>query len=218
LRFKRSIWAGDLHTTQFAATHRFLYFCQYFAKEYLSILTAAPKNEILVLCFRGHPGFGYPKKESERCHEQRKEGEIMKSFKIIFVFWALISTPLFISSTDVFGQTDSSDEVGRLIEDLSNESWQIRWDAAAALGETKDPRAIGPLSAALKDENSYVRMTAARSLGMMDDPRVILPLIEALKDDSHGVKKNAALSLKIRTGQDFGKDPEAWSKWWEENK
>jgi HEAT repeat protein len=118
----------------------------------------------------------------------------------------------------MISQAIGSDEVERLIKDLKNESWQIRWDAAAALGEMKDPRAIEPLRAALKDENSYVRMTAARSLGMIDDPRVIEPLIEALKDDSHGVKKNAALSLKIRTGQDFGKDPEAWMKWWEQNK
>jgi HEAT repeat protein len=53
---------------------------------------------------------------------------------------------------------------------------------------------------------------------MIDDPRVMDPLIEALKDESHGVKKNAALSLKMRTSQDFGKDPEAWQKWWEQNK
>jgi len=61
-------------------------------------------------------------------------------------------------------------------------------------------------------------MTAARSLGMIEDPRVIAPLIQALKDESHGVQKNALLSLKARTGHDFGKDPEAWQKWWEQNK
>jgi hypothetical protein len=68
------------------------------------------------------------------------------------------------------------------------------------------------------DENSYVRMTAARSLGMFSDPRVIDPLIQALRDESHGLQKNAILSLKERTGQDFGKDYEAWRRWWEQNK
>jgi len=121
-------------------------------------------------------------------------------------------------STDVIGQTGSSEEVDQFVEDLQNESWQIRWDAAAALGETKDPRGIDPLITALKDENSYVRMTAARSLGMINDPRVIAPLIQALRDESHGVQKNALLSLKERTGQDFGKDYEAWRRWWEQNK
>ena len=114
------------------------------------------------------------------------------------------------------GPSGYAADMDQLIKDLQNSSWQIRWDAAAALGETKDPRAVGPLSAALQDENSYVRMTAARSLGMIDDPRVVAALIQALKDESHGVRKNAMLSLKERTGQDLGKEPEAWLKWWEE--
>jgi len=139
-------------------------------------------------------------------------------FKTFFAFLIMTCIALWIFSTNVAGQAGKPDEVDQLIKDLQNESWQIRWDAAAALGETQDPRGIGPLSTALKDENSYVRMTAARSLGMIEDPRVIAPLIQALKDESHGVQKNAALSLKIRTGQDFGKDPEAWQKWWEQNK
>ena len=138
--------------------------------------------------------------------------------KIIFVFLVLASFALCFFSSDVIGQASSSEEIDQLVKDLKNESWQIRWDAAAALGEIKDPRAIDPLSKALQDENSYVRMTAARSLGMIEDPRVISPLIQSLKDDSHGVKKNAALSLKIRTGQDFGKDYEAWRRWWEQDK
>ena len=133
-------------------------------------------------------------------------------------FLVLTGLALCCFSTVVSGQTGSSEEVDQLVKDLQNESWQIRWDAAAALGEIKDPRTIDPLSKALQDENSYVRMTAARSLGMIEDPRVIPPLLLALKDDSHGVKKNAALALKIRTGQDFGKDYEAWRRWWDQNK
>ena len=135
-----------------------------------------------------------------------------------FVFLVLVGFALCFFSSDGIGQAGSSEEIDQLVKDLQDESWQVRWDAAAALGETKDPRAIGPLSEALQDENSYVRMTAARSLGMIEDPRVIEPLIQALQDDSHGVKKNAALSLKIRTGQDFEKDYEAWRRWWEQNK
>ena len=136
----------------------------------------------------------------------------------ISTFLVLTGFVLCFFSTDMIGQTSSSEEIDQFVKDLQNQSWQIRWDAAAALGEIKDPRAIDPLSKALQDENSYVRMTAARSLGMIEDPRVIAPLIQALKDDSHGVKKNAVLSLKIRTGQDFEKDYEAWRRWWEQNK
>jgi HEAT repeat protein len=141
-----------------------------------------------------------------------------KRFKTRVTFLVMTGFVLCISATFVAGQAGNSDNVDQIIKDLQSDSWQIRWDAAAALGETKDPRGIGPLSTALKDENSYVRMTAARALGMIDDPRVIDPLIQALRDESHGVQKNALLSLKERTGQDFGKDPQAWQKWWDQNK
>ncbi len=141
-----------------------------------------------------------------------------RRFKPLFTFLVMIGFVLFISSTFVAGQADNSENVDQIIKNLQDDAWQTRWNAAAALGETKDPRGIGPLTTALKDENSYVRMTAARSLGMIDDPRVIDPLIQALRDESHGVQKNALLSLKERTGQDFGKDPEAWQKWWDQNK
>ncbi|MBW2431674.1 MAG: HEAT repeat domain-containing protein [Deltaproteobacteria bacterium] len=141
-----------------------------------------------------------------------------KRFKTLVMFLVMMGFAPCIFLTDAAGQAGNSDNIDQIIKDLQNDSWQIRWDAAAALGETKDPRGIDPLSTALKDENSYVRMTAARSLGMIDDLRVIEPLIQALRDQSHGVQKNALLSLKERTGQDFGKDPDAWQKWWEQNK
>ena len=141
-----------------------------------------------------------------------------KRFKTLFTFLVMTGCALCIFLDVAAGQAGNPDTVAQIIKDLQSDSWQVRWDAAAALGETKDPRGIGPLSTALKDENSYVRMTAARSLGTIDDPRVIDPLIQALRDESHGVQKNALLSLKERTGQDFGKDPEAWQKWWEQNK
>ena len=70
----------------------------------------------------------------------------------MFMFLALTGFALCFFSTDVMGQAGSAGEVDQLIKDLQNESWQIRWDAAAALGETKDPRAIDPLGKALQDE------------------------------------------------------------------
>jgi HEAT repeat protein len=120
-----------------------------------------------------------------------------------------------MAAADVLAQGDPVDQS---IKDLRDESWQIRWNAAGALGDTGDPRAVEPLAAALKDENSYVRATAATALGAINDPRVIDPLIGALKDESHGVRKNAALSLKKRTGQNFGQDYEAWRQWWQKNR
>ena len=128
---------------------------------------------------------------------------------------ALMMVLAWVAAADVSAQGDPVDQ---LILDLHDASWQIRWNAAGALGDTGDPRAIEPLAAALKDENSYVRATAALALGAIDDPRVIAPLIGALQDESHGVRKNAAYCLKKRTGQNFGQDYEAWQEWLQKNR
>jgi len=54
-----------------------------------------------------------------------------------------------------------------LIKALETEDWQIRQEAAAALGKIGDPRAIEPLTRALKDEHEWVRQAAQVALGEM---------------------------------------------------
>ena len=86
--------------------------------------------------------------------------------------------------------------VNGLIKALGyKKDWEVRWDAARALGEIKDPRAVEPLSAALKDENEYVRKAAAYALGEIKDPRAVEPLIAALKDEELHVRWAAAEAL-----------------------
>ncbi|MGB9872500.1 MAG: HEAT repeat domain-containing protein, partial [Anaerolineae bacterium] len=56
-------------------------------------------------------------------------------------------------------------DVKGLIKALGYEKdWEIRRDAARALGELKDARAVEPLIAALKDKDSDVREAAAEAL------------------------------------------------------
>ena len=120
-------------------------------------------------------------------------------------------------AVEALGQ--SKDEVQRLIDDLKNSSWQIRWYAASALGEMKEPRALEPLIAVLKDDKvGYVRAMAAWALGKIKDRRAVEPLIDGITDESNDVKKMAPLALKDITGQDFGKDPIKWREWWNKNK
>jgi HEAT repeat protein len=143
----------------------------------------------------------------------------MRTVNQTFALWVIVIIFASWYLPPLVGRSNAADEVEQLIKQLSDDLWQTRWDAAAALGETKDPRAVDPLIVTLKDENSYVRMTAARSLGMIGDKRAINALIASLKeDDSHGVQKNAVLALKQLTGQDFGKDPDKWQKWWDQTK
>ncbi len=115
---------------------------------------------------------------------------------------------------EALGETKDPAEVDRLIGDLKDASWQIRWYAASALGEIKDSRAVEPLIAILKkDENGYVRAMVAWALGKIKDPRAIEPLIAALRDESHDVREKAPLALREITGKDFGKDHAKWQKW-----
>jgi hypothetical protein len=104
------------------------------------------------------------------------------------------------------------------ISDLKSKSLGTREAAVYALGELKDPRAVEPLIEALKDKDWSVRKRAVEALGKLKDPRAVEPLIEALKDEVWNVRRSAADALQEITGQHFGRDPEKWQKWWEENK
>jgi len=114
-------------------------------------------------------------------------------------------------------------EMGRLaveplIFELKNDDWEIRRDAAEALGEIKNTRATKPLIDALKDKNEVVRWKAVEALGKTKDTQAVEPLIAALKDEDSYVRNYAAKALWEITKQDLGKEYNAWLKWWEENK
>ncbi|MFQ6078227.1 MAG: HEAT repeat domain-containing protein [Thermodesulfobacteriota bacterium] len=138
----------------------------------------------------------------------------MQRMRTIGVLLALITFLIPQYATEMLAET----ELDRLIADLKDPSWQIRWYSAEALGEAKDPRAVEPLAAALKDKNVYVRAMAAWALGEIKDRRAVKPLIDALRDEIKDVRRKAALALKAITGEDFGKDPAQWQKWWQGKK
>ena len=86
--------------------------------------------------------------------------------------------------------------VNGLIKALGyKKDWEVRWDAARALGEIKDPRAVEPLSAALKDERFSVRQAAAEALGKIGNARAVEPLIAALGDERSDMRQAAAKAL-----------------------
>lgn len=140
-----------------------------------------------------------------------KKGKPIIALLIVVIF--LIP---YYAAVDALGQ--AKDEVQRLIDELKDSSWQIRWHAAEALGEGKDPRATEPLVGALKDKNVYVRVMAAWALGEIKDRRAVEPLIDALRDEIKDVRKKAAVALQEITGKDFGQEPDKWREWWEKNR
>jgi len=115
-----------------------------------------------------------------------------------------------------------SPAVEPLILALSSPSWELRKDAAIALGEIVDARAIEPLCKALRDEYCVetinitgftvsgrtiggaskpymrcpVRIAAATALGKIGKPAII-PLSIALKDEDTNVRREAVNGLKL---------------------
>jgi HEAT repeat protein len=78
---------------------------------------------------------------------------------------------------------------------LKNPGWDIRFNAARALGEIRDPRAVEPLMDALRDSHRSVRLVTAKALGNLRDPKSMDPLCHALNDHTRMVRNYAAWAL-----------------------
>jgi HEAT repeat protein len=130
-----------------------------------------------------------------------------------------------------FGKPDiaqlaNTGDVKGLIDALRHKKdWQVRRDAAIALGRIGDAKAIQALEHALVDEQNHVRAAAVRALATMDgidfdilkyflhddselvrweaaralgrigDERAVEPLLEALQDERTYVRRGAAWAL-----------------------
>ena len=95
----------------------------------------------------------------------------------------------------LFGDIGDSLAVGYLIGVLKHfGSWQLRYEAAEALGKIKDPRIVGPLIEALNDRNARVREAAAKSLKEVGEPAVE-PLLASLRDENQDVCFKAIVLL-----------------------
>ncbi len=78
------------------------------------------------------------------------------------------------------------------------------------------------VEALMKDNSSLVRKEAAYALSNMtskkfDRRKPVAALIKAVADPDESVAKTALDSLKFLTVQDFGKDIEAWQRWYQAN-
>ena len=85
-----------------------------------------------------------------------------------------------------------------LVSVLKHDAWQVRTNAAFALGLIRDERSIEPLIAATKDSEWHVREKAVWSLGLAGDRRAVEPLALALKDAECKVRAQAAWALGLK--------------------
>src|SRR5262245_36121196 len=95
----------------------------------------------------------------------------------------------------------AQDAVPQLAQALKDDDWQVRQQAAVALGwlGPQAKAAVGALVDALKEEDKYLRGQAAASLGQIGpDARDAVPaLTEALKDSEEDVRREAAALGRI---------------------
>ncbi len=100
-------------------------------------------------------------------------------------------------------------EIEPIIEELKDEDYNVRRNAAEELGETKDAKAVGPLIEALKDEDNIflnIQWKAADALCEIGGERVIELLVQGLKDENKGVREGAAYALgKIKDCKKYKK-------------
>jgi HEAT repeat protein len=78
---------------------------------------------------------------------------------------------------------------------LKDKEWEVRREAANALGKLNNPETLEPLAKVLDDPDGDVREAAAIALGKMGDRRAVGPLVLALKDELAGVRRIAAAGL-----------------------
>lgn len=100
------------------------------------------------------------------------------------------------SAIDSLGFLRLPEAVPALLEALADESAQVRWLAASALGRLMpEARAVWPLLDCLHDTDADVRYYAAQALGLSDDPQVIPHLMVACDDDAIAVRRGAAWAI-----------------------
>ena len=86
-------------------------------------------------------------------------------------------------------------QLEKLINNLKDEDWHVRWEAAEALVEIKNPKSVELLIDTLKYGQENAQVLAAWILGKMEDSRAVEPLIEALGNEHPYIRKSAALAL-----------------------
>lgn len=114
-----------------------------------------------------------------------------------------------------------------LIEGLSSEYEDFRFQALWFLGRMRSRSAVPGIIALLHDPQPRTRSTAAYVLGLFRDKSAVGALLRAMNDPEPYVRKDSWEALKDISGKDFpfhyGGDPLlrrqeilVWEQWWED--
>jgi hypothetical protein len=118
-----------------------------------------------------------------------------------------------ITALGRYGKPSDAPEIAT---DLSDEQFQVRWEAAKALQRIHNPQVVGQLLRVLLDvdEQPDIRVAAAVALGQYAQDRVFQGLVGALDARELAINEASAKSLGTLTGKDLGLDAKAWLEWY----
>jgi hypothetical protein len=120
--------------------------------------------------------------------------------------------------TELAKRKNDTDVTALLAQTLADKDPVVRLAAAKLLAERGNKEAIPFLVEAIRKEDGMLKGALVEQLGRFKDKGTLAFLISLLSDSSERVVQGAAAALKTATGQDFGQDADAWSKWWAANK
>jgi len=96
---------------------------------------------------------------------------------------------------------------------------KVRLHTVTALGRLGDPGAVGRLIGLLDDDPTpLVKANAARILGDFRDQSAVPYLAEGLTNDEAVVRVQCWESLKAISGEDLGTRPDAWLRWYQDQR
>jgi HEAT repeat protein len=101
-----------------------------------------------------------------------------------------------VTASDVSAKVGDRDGQGRQAELRAATSWEVRRDAAEALGKAGNREAVPDLVNALRNDSHWVvRFTSALALGEIGDVAALEPLTEALRDQNDSVREYTLKAL-----------------------
>jgi hypothetical protein len=120
---------------------------------------------------------------------------------------------------NALGESGNEYWTRKLTNLLANDSrWQVRAEAASALGKIVDFSAAPFLVKGLSDTDITVRENCVKALGGIKEPGAVPELIRLLdtKDNPNFIS-SVVIALTQITGKRFGGKLDLWKKWWAES-
>ncbi|MFC1806793.1 HEAT repeat domain-containing protein [Candidatus Omnitrophota bacterium] len=124
-----------------------------------------------------------------------------------------------LAAVEALDKIDARSETGVVVDALSDDDAKVRGYAAELAASWKIVDAEATVVNMLRNDRVNVaRASCAHALGIYGNIASVPALIQALRDDYKDVRIYAEQSLKKISGQSYGSDQDAWSRWFELNK